>query len=76
MSLSRLTISSFRNILSANLNAGSGLNLIYGQNGSGKTSILEAIFFLGMGRSFRSHLSQRVINVANVGEKALCPQWA
>ena len=27
-----------------------------------KTSILEAIYFLGMGRSFRSHLSQRVIN--------------
>ncbi|WP_434939557.1 DNA replication/repair protein RecF [Shewanella sp. HL-SH8] len=62
MNLSRLTINSFRNILSANLSTGSGLNLIYGQNGSGKTSILEAIFFLGMGRSFRSHLSQRVIN--------------
>ncbi|QIR13073.1 DNA replication/repair protein RecF [Shewanella aestuarii] len=62
MSLRRITISSFRNILSANLSTGGGLNLIYGQNGSGKTSILEAIFFLGMGRSFRSHLSQRVIN--------------
>ncbi|MCL1143849.1 DNA replication/repair protein RecF [Shewanella gaetbuli] len=62
MSLSRLSITSFRNILTADLNAGSGLNLIYGKNGSGKTSILEAIFFLGMGRSFRSHLSQRVIN--------------
>ncbi len=39
-----------------------GLNLIYGANGSGKTSILEAAYFLGMGRSFRSHLSQRIIN--------------
>jgi DNA replication and repair protein RecF len=62
MSLSRITIGSFRNITSASLQPGDGLNLIYGQNGSGKTSILEAIYFLGMGRSFRSHLSQRVIN--------------
>ncbi|MBR9728859.1 DNA replication/repair protein RecF [Shewanella intestini] len=62
MSLTRLNIDSFRNILSAKLTLSEGLNLIYGENGSGKTSVLEAIFFLGMGRSFRSHLSQRVIN--------------
>ncbi|PMG74884.1 DNA replication/repair protein RecF [Shewanella sp. 10N.286.51.B7] len=63
MSLTRLNIAQFRNILSASLTPASGLNLIYGENGSGKTSILEAIYFLGMGRSFRSHLSQRVINI-------------
>ncbi|MCF1438792.1 MAG: DNA replication/repair protein RecF [Shewanella sp.] len=62
MSLISLKINAFRNIYSAQLLPGTGLNLIYGQNGSGKTSILEAIYFLGMGRSFRSHLSQRVIN--------------
>lgn len=61
MSLTRLHIETFRNISSAQLHPSEGLNLIYGQNGSGKTSILEAIYFLGMGRSFRSHLSQRVI---------------
>ena len=63
MSLIRLKINAFRNIDSAQLLPGTGLNLIYGQNGSGKTSILEAIYFLGMGRSFRSHLSARVINI-------------
>jgi DNA replication and repair protein RecF len=61
MSLQRITIEAFRNIKAANLQPREGLNLIYGHNGSGKTSLLEAIFFLGMGRSFRSHLSQRVI---------------
>ncbi|WP_298770998.1 DNA replication/repair protein RecF [uncultured Shewanella sp.] len=61
MSLTRLHIDTFRNIASAQLSLGEGVNLIYGQNGSGKTSLLEAIYFLGMGRSFRSHLSQRVI---------------
>jgi DNA replication and repair protein RecF len=30
------------------------LNLIFGANGAGKTSILEALFYLGRGRSFRS----------------------
>lgn len=62
MSLTRLNIEAFRNIQSAQLIPSPGINVIYGQNGSGKTSILEAIYFLGMGRSFRSHLSQRVIN--------------
>lgn len=61
MSLTRLHIETFRNIDTASLQLGSGINLIYGHNGSGKTSILEAVYFLGMGRSFRSHLSQRVI---------------
>ncbi|WP_133405221.1 DNA replication/repair protein RecF [Parashewanella tropica] len=61
MSLSQLHIHQFRNIKSARLQFDAGLNLICGENGSGKTSVLEAIYFLGMGRSFRSHLSQRVI---------------
>jgi DNA replication and repair protein RecF len=30
------------------------LNLIFGANGAGKTSVLEALFYLGRGRSFRS----------------------
>jgi DNA replication and repair protein RecF len=38
-----------------------GLNLIWGDNGSGKTSLLEAIFLLGRGRSFRTRNSERLI---------------
>lgn len=37
-------------------------NLIVGNNGSGKTSILEAIHLLGMGRSFRTRDFSKVIN--------------
>jgi DNA replication and repair protein RecF len=36
-------------------------NLILGPNGSGKTSLLEAIFYLGRGRSFRSRRLERII---------------
>lgn len=36
-------------------------NLIYGENASGKTSLLEAIFILGRGRSFRSSTREAII---------------
>jgi len=38
-----------------------GLNLIAGANGAGKTSVLESIFLLGRGRSFRTRSSERLI---------------
>jgi len=37
-------------------------NLILGPNGSGKTNILEAIFFLSSGKSFRSSSQSKLIN--------------
>ena len=54
MSLKRLSIHHFRNITEANLELSPGINLVYGHNGSGKTSLLEAAYYLGMARSFRT----------------------
>lgn len=62
MSLTKLVIHQFRNIESADLHFNPRINLITGINGSGKTSLLEAICFLGLGRSFRTHLTSRVVN--------------
>jgi DNA replication and repair protein RecF len=45
--------SDFRCLESVALSLSPGNNLIYGPNASGKTSILEAIAYLGRGRSFR-----------------------
>ncbi|USD37613.1 MULTISPECIES: DNA replication/repair protein RecF [Ferrimonas] len=61
MAIQQLSLTHFRNIKAADIRPAGGLNLIHGANGSGKTSVLEAIWFLSLGRSFRSHQSQRVI---------------
>ena len=61
MSLSRLLIKDFRNIENADLALSPGFNFLVGANGSGKTSVLEAIYTLGHGRAFRSLQIGRVI---------------
>ncbi len=62
MALNLLAISAFRNLQSVKLNPiAEGFNFIYGKNGSGKTSLLEAIYYLSLGRSFRSVHADRVI---------------
>lgn len=59
--LQKITISGFRNISSAVFHPSKSFNLFVGPNGSGKTSILEAIYHFSLGRSFRTHLTSRVI---------------
>ena len=60
--LAHLQINNFRNFIQAELNPGNQFNVIYGLNGSGKTTILEAIHLLSCGRSFRTHLLNRTIH--------------
>ena len=49
----RFKASNFRCIESADLGFEPGFNLIFGDNASGKTSVLEALAYLGRGKSFR-----------------------
>lgn len=62
-----LEVKNFRNIHSQFIEPSPGFNLFVGENGSGKTSILEAIHYLGVGRSFRTHLAQRIIQHESEG---------
>lgn len=64
MSLASLVITDLRSLRSASLELGPSLNLIHGANGSGKTSVLEAIFLLGRGRSFRTRHTDHLITRA------------
>jgi DNA replication and repair protein RecF len=59
--LAELTINHLRNISALTLIPSSGVNLLLGANGSGKTSLLEAIHLLALGRSFRTRSLKNVV---------------
>ncbi|HSG88431.1 MAG TPA: DNA replication/repair protein RecF [Pseudomonadales bacterium] len=61
MHLTRLDIHDLRNFAAVRLQLPAGALLVTGDNGSGKTSLLEAIWLLGTGRSFRSNRMTPVI---------------
>ncbi|NGX17519.1 DNA replication/repair protein RecF [Wenzhouxiangella sp. XN24] len=61
MGLKRLSISGFRCFDRADLEPSAGVNVVVGPNASGKTSLLEAMFLLGRGRSFRAARKQAMI---------------
>lgn len=54
MKLSSLNISAVRNIADATLPGLGDINIIFGHNGAGKTTVLECIHMLALARSFRS----------------------
>lgn len=54
MHLNKLQITGFRNIERAELALNPRFNYIYGENGAGKSALLEAVYCLSRGRSFRS----------------------
>jgi DNA replication and repair protein RecF len=51
--LSEISLENFRNYQNLKLNFNPGLNVFLGENGHGKTNVLEAIYFLSLLRSFR-----------------------
>jgi DNA replication and repair protein RecF len=61
VSLGRLQVTDFRCLRSAELELDPHFTLISGPNASGKTSLLEAIYVLGRGRSFRTRRLEHLI---------------
>ena len=88
MALQSLSIRRFRCFAAADLELSPYLNVIKGKNASGKTSILEALYLLSRGRSFRTarldaavqrggmgfFLAARIINLPASMEISLCRQ--
>ncbi|MBA3661310.1 MAG: DNA replication/repair protein RecF [Gammaproteobacteria bacterium] len=66
MTISLLRLNDFRNLAHAELApAHHGLNILFGNNGSGKTSLLEAIHYLSTGKSFKTATATRLIKYAS-----------
>lgn len=62
MYLRRVTIAGFKNILSAHKEFSPKLNCISGLNGSGKSNLMDAIYYLSMTKSYFSTLDVNTIN--------------
>lgn len=54
MPISSINVTGVRNLAPVSLTLSPRINILFGDNGSGKTSFLEAIHFLALARSFRS----------------------
>lgn len=62
MVIQNLKISGFRNLKNYRVSFCKNKNLIHGVNGAGKTSVLEAVFMLGFGKSFLSVKKADIVN--------------
>lgn len=61
MAISRVEIRNLRNIQALSIDPIPGINIVTGPNGAGKTSILEGIYLLGRGRSFRTNQARPIV---------------
>ncbi|MCJ7827529.1 DNA replication and repair protein RecF [Patescibacteria group bacterium] len=61
MRLEKIRLDQFRNFSKKEYEFNSGLNLVVGPNAVGKTNLLEAVFLLATGRSFRGGRSEELI---------------
>ena len=61
MIITSLQLNNFRNYTSEKVTFGNGINVLTGENASGKTNMLEAIYLLGLGKSPRTTREKELI---------------
>ena len=61
MWIETLRLKDFRNYDELTLHPSSGVNILYGQNGSGKTNIIESIHYCALGKSHRTSQDKEVV---------------
>lgn len=62
----RIRVKDFRNIISEEIEFSSEVNVVWGENAQGKTNLLEAIYYVSVGKSFRATQNSEIIRF---GEK-------
>lgn len=66
MQIKSLSLQNFRNYKENSFEFADGLNIIYGENGKGKTNLVEAVYLMNHSKSFRSRIDK---NMITIGEK-------
>lgn len=61
MFIDRISIENFRNYTSLDINLSNDVNIFYGNNGQGKTNLLEALYYNVIGKSFRNTKDHDII---------------
>lgn len=61
MVLKKLKLVNFRNYAEEEIAFHPGLNILFGQNGQGKTNILESLYYLALTKSFRTNIDQNLV---------------
>ena len=69
MKINYLQLHNFRNYENLKLNFGDNLNIIYGNNGVGKTNLVEAIYALSITKSFRTNNDKFLIKNGQLSTK-------
>ena len=69
MKINTLKLVNFRNYEHIQLHFNKGLNIIYGNNGEGKTNIVEAIYVLALTKSFRTNNDRILIKNGGLSTK-------
>ena len=69
MKLSSIKLVNFRNYEKENIEFNNNLNIIYGNNGQGKTNLVEAIYVLSLTKSFRTNNDKNLIKNGEVSTK-------
>ena len=72
MKIKSLKLLYFRNYLSANIEVHPSLNVLVGNNANGKTNIIESIFCLALGKSYRTKSDSECIMFGETATAMSC----
>ena len=76
MIVRRIALNGFRNYDFETADFDAGTNVICGDNAQGKTNLLEAVYMLAMGRSFRTRFDRELVSFGSDGADILADVYS